>query len=147
MNTPALLDSIKSHESFVPYAYEDSRGYLTIGYGTLIDKRGGGITKDEAVYLLSNRLNGKIEELDTDLPWWRLLDDARQNVLAEMAYQMGIAGLLEFKNMLMYLKARQYLEAAKAGLDSAWAKVQSPARAQELMKIMASGILPEAKND
>ncbi|HQT90405.1 MAG TPA: glycoside hydrolase family protein [Candidatus Kryptobacter bacterium] len=147
MNTPALLSSIERHEGFVPYAYEDSLGYWTIGFGTLIDKRGGGITRDEGATLLANRLNAKIEDLDTDLPWWRLLDDARQNVLAEMAYQMGVAGLREFSHMLAYLKARQYPEAAQAGLDSAWAKVQSPARAKELMQIMASGKLPDATND
>ena len=143
MILPALLSSIKQHEGFVSYAYEDGGGYWTIGYGTLIDKRGGGITQDEAIYLLSNRLNAMIENLDTDLPWWRFLDDARQNVLAEMAYQMGVNGLLEFKNMLIHLKARQYPEAAQAGLDSEWAKVQSPARAKELMQIMSTVKLPQ----
>lgn len=139
----ALLNSIKQHEGFVPYAYQDSRGYWTIGYGTLIDKRGGGITEEEGQYLLNNQLNAKLEELDTEIPWWRLLDDPRQNVIAEMAYQMGVEGLLGFQKMLMYLKAKQYENAAAEGLDSEWARTQSPARAKELMQIMATGKLPQ----
>ena len=42
-------------EGLVLHAYEDHLGYLTIGYGRLIDKRrGGGISKAEAEYLLLN---------------------------------------------------------------------------------------------
>ena len=42
-----LLNLIRKHEGFRASAYRDTRGYLTIGYGRLIDaRRGGGITRD-----------------------------------------------------------------------------------------------------
>ncbi len=144
MYLPALIESLKLHEGFRSYAYQDSRGYWTIGYGTLIDQRDGGITTDEAAMLLANRLNAKIEALDTDIPWWRLLNDARQNVLAEMAYQMGVEGLLGFRKMLAYLKTSQFAEAAQEGLNSDWAK-QTPERAKALIQILATGKLPQGE--
>ena len=32
-----LIDQVKHHEGLVLHGYRDSRGYLTIGYGRLID--------------------------------------------------------------------------------------------------------------
>ena len=41
----------------VSHAYKDSRGYLTIGVGHLIDEElGGGLSEDEIDYLLANNL-------------------------------------------------------------------------------------------
>ena len=49
-----LLNLIRKHEGFRASAYRDTRGYLTIGYGRLIDaRRGGGITRQEAEFLLA----------------------------------------------------------------------------------------------
>ena len=145
MNLPALLASLCADEGFVPYGYKDSLGILTIGYGTNIDKNHGGfITKEEAEYLLNNRLTSKIQELDSAIPWWRQLSDARQNVLAEMAYQMGTANLLAFHMMLSYLKEGNYESAANAGLQSEWALVQSPERAERLMRILRTGDIDAA---
>ena len=44
----ALLDLIKEHEGVVKHAYQDSRGYWTIGVGRLIDEKlKGGLSDDE----------------------------------------------------------------------------------------------------
>ena len=49
-----LLNPIRKHEGFRSGAYCDTQGYLTIGYGRLIDaRRGGGITDAEAEFLLA----------------------------------------------------------------------------------------------
>ena len=37
-----LIEMIKHHEGVVPHAYQDSRGYWTIGVGRLIDESLGG---------------------------------------------------------------------------------------------------------
>ena len=53
--TDKLLEELSRDEGTVLQAYQDSLGYWTIGTGRLIDKRrGGGITKAEADYLLAN---------------------------------------------------------------------------------------------
>ena len=55
MNLETVTAIIKKHEGCVLHCYEDHLGYMTIGVGRLIDKKkGGGITEDEAEYLLKN---------------------------------------------------------------------------------------------
>ena len=51
-------NQIKKDEGIVLHVYDDSLGYSTIGYGRLVDRRkGGGISEDEALYLLKNDVN------------------------------------------------------------------------------------------
>ena len=50
-----LAKSLKQDEGFKPSAYKDSLGYLTIGYGRMIDERlGGYLSEEEAGFLLEN---------------------------------------------------------------------------------------------
>ena len=122
------------------YAYQDSKGYWTIGIGVLIDKRkGGGITKEESTYLFQNRLNGRLAQLQKRLPWFDSLDTARQGVLVNMSFQMGIDGLLGFKNTLAMIQRGDYNGAADGMLNSLWAK-QTPERAKRLSNQMRTGV-------
>ena len=50
----ALLTLIRKHEGFRASAYRDTRGYLTIGYGRLIDGRRGVDFRAEAEFLLAD---------------------------------------------------------------------------------------------
>jgi GH24 family phage-related lysozyme (muramidase) len=73
MNAPArerLLAHLAVDEGCVLHAYPDSLGYLTIGYGRLIDRRrGGGITNAEALMLLENDVDRHWHELVHRFPW------------------------------------------------------------------------------
>jgi lysozyme len=132
-------DLIRAEEGFVPHAYPDSLGYLTIGYGTLIDKRkGGGITESEAFTLLRNRLAAIHAGLDEALPWWRGMNDTRRAVLASMAYQLGLAGVLRFARTLDAMEAGDYATAARGMRASLWAK-QTPGRAARAARAMETG--------
>lgn len=134
-----LIAELKRDEGFVSHAYQDSEGYLTIGIGRLIDKkRGGGITEDEAAYLLSNDIKRVEGQLDRDLPWWRDLDEVRQRVLLNMAFNLGINGLLSFVNTLSKMKAGDFAGAADGMLDSLWRK-QVGNRAVRLADMMRTG--------
>src|SRR5690606_761789 len=100
---------LRGDEGEVLHAYTDHLGYLTIGVGRLIDKRkGGGISRDESAYLLANDIKEKSAELDRRLSWWKRLDDARRGVLLSMAFQMGVDGLLTFKNTLAMIERGDY---------------------------------------
>ena len=55
-----------------------------------------------------------------------------------MAYNMGVTGLLKFKNTLKNIENEKYIEASNQMLDSKWAK-QVKGRAQELAAQMAGG--------
>ena len=58
-----------------------------------------------------------------------------QDALCEMAYQMGVAGLLGFKNTLALIKERKYTQAAENMLKSKWA-TQTPKRAREIANLV-----------
>jgi len=131
---------LRRHEGFVSHAYKDSLGYLTIGYGRLIDKeKNGGITQDEAEYLLANDINGVYESLTHYLSFFKNLDAPRQAVLLNMAFQMGVHGLRQFKNTLRLIEAGNYNGAADNMLESLWAQ-QTPNRAQEMSTQMRTGV-------
>lgn len=130
---------LRGDEDEVLHAYQDHLGYWTIGVGRLIDRRkGGGISPEESAYLLANDIRDKSAELDRRLPWWRKLDEARQGVLLAMAFQMGVDGLLGFKNTLAMVQRGNYDGAARGMLESLWAK-QTPERAKRMSEQMRTG--------
>ena len=59
-----------------------------------------------------------------------------------MAYQMGINGLMNFKNMIDAIEEGCWIDAAHEGLDSRWAK-QTPERAERQMKTLLHGTWSE----
>jgi lysozyme len=123
---------IKSDEGEVLHAYKDHLGFLTIGVGRLIDTRkNGGITKEESAYLLNNDIVSRVETLEKVLPWFKDLSGPRKAVLLSMSFQMGVAGLLEFKTTLSHIKNGDYVSAKESMLNSLWAD-QTPARAKRL---------------
>ena len=135
-----IIRSLRGEEGEVLHEYKDHLGYSTIGVGRLIDKRkGGGITAEEAAYLLGNDVDKVVTQLNSRLPWWTKLDDARQGVLVNMAFQMGVDGLLGFKNTLKMIEAGQYESAARGMLQSKWAQ-QTPSRAKRMAEQMRTGV-------
>ena len=135
-----LTKQLRRDEGEVLSAYTDHLGYLTIGVGRLIDKRkGGGITAEESAYLLSNDIDKRQAELLRRAPWMAQLDPVRLGVMLNMAFQMGVDGLLGFKNTLAMVKAGDYAGAAAGMLHSKWA-TQTPARARRLSAQMRSGV-------
>lgn len=128
---------LKKHEGFVSHVYEDStpEKYLTIGYGRLVDQRlGGGISQDEADFLLLNDVRNCVEILEHQLPVYKDLSDNRKIVLINMYFNLGNR-LFKFVNMLTALKAHDYDKVAVEMLDSKWAK-QVKGRSHELADMM-----------
>lgn len=134
-----LTKQLRSDEGVVSHAYQDHLGYWTIGVGRLIDKRkGGGLRPFEIDYLLRNDIEDRINELTKRLPWFQDLDDARRGVLLNMSFQMGVDGLLGFKNTLEMIRQGDYDKAADGMLNSLWAR-QTPERAKRLSLQMRTG--------
>lgn len=127
------------HEGKIDHAYQDSLGFWTIGVGHLIDKRKGGRVSDAIIKaLLDEDIQGKIADLDERLPWWKTLDEVRQKVLIDMCFNLGIGGLLGFKNTLQAIKEGRWTDAKNGMLSSVWAK-QVGTRANELAKMIETG--------
>ena len=95
-------------------------------------------TQAEADADLGARLASFCRRLDAALPWWRELDPPRAAVLLNMAYNMGLGGLLAFKNTLAAVRAGNYPAASAGMLASAWAR-QVGARASRLAMQMRTG--------
>jgi lysozyme len=97
------------------------------------------ITQDIANALLDSDIDTTSAHLIRALPWTQQLDDARQGVLVNLAFNIGVAGLLQFKLTLAAVEAGDYATAAADMLLSRWAK-QVGARASRLAKQMEFGI-------
>ena len=124
-----LIEDIKQEEGFKGIVYKCTEGFDTIGYGTRLP-----LSEKEAEMILEYRLNilkgnlsGSLYMLDIDKKAW--------DILYNMVYQMGVKGVLNFKNMIKALEAKDYKKAGDEMLDSKWAK-QTPARANRLSKAM-----------
>ena len=136
LNQAALRRQIRLHEGERLKVYKCTAGKLTIGVGRNLEDRG--ISIEESNMLLDNDLAAFQVELLRKLPWVADLDDVRQRVLIDMAFNLGISGLLTFKNTLAAIKRGDYEKAAPMMLDSKWA-TQVGKRAERLSTMMLTG--------
>ena len=125
-----LMDIIEKYEGFSGVSYKDHLGYDTIGFGTKLP-----ISKEEAMLLAKLRLDAKIMKLHRRLHWLKDQPDEVQEILYEMAYQMGVTGLLKFKKTIAFIEDEEYFLASSEMLHSVWAE-QTPERANRLAERM-----------
>lgn len=131
----SIEEQIIMHEGLRLKPYRCPAGYLTIGVGRNLDTKG--LSKEEALFLLRN----DIEEITSQLEkygWYRGLDDVRKKVIIDMAFNLGIYGLLSFKRMIQALNCYDYETAADEMVDSRWYE-QVRERAKRLVKMMRTG--------
>src|SRR5882724_4838674 len=133
-----LIEQLELHDEGIRLQiYNDTKGIPTIGIGrNLRDK---GISKATAYQMVHEDIDEVEASLDRRLPWWRQLDEVRQNVLANMCFQMGISRLMNFKKFLAHAMISEYDKAAVEMLDSQWAHEGSPKRALRLAEEMRHG--------
>lgn len=136
MNKTKLAEQLKKHEGVKLKPYTDTVGKLTLGIGRNLEDKG--ITEQEALFMLNNDVDYFYGKLSKRLPWLLNLDDVRQNVLVNMAFNLGVGGLLTFKNMLRLVSIGHYQEGAEEMLNSKWAE-QVGYRANELAEQMRTG--------
>lgn len=133
---------IELDEGRVPHVYQDSLGYWTVGVGHLVDKRRGGKLPDPIIdALLDWDIQAVQAELTRALPWVPELGDVREAVLTNMAFNLGVSGLLGFKNTLQAVKEKRWDDASAGMLASKWAGQVGP-RAQRLAESMRTGRWP-----
>jgi lysozyme len=136
MNRELMVAELERDEGVRLKPYNDSVGVLTIGIGRNLRDRG--ITREEAYHLLQNDLDEVEAQLADALPWWRTLDEVRQRVLCNMAFNLGIAKLLGFSLTLSRIERKEYEAASVSMLQSAWALQVGP-RAKRLAEMMRTG--------
>jgi len=128
----SAIEQIKIDEGFEGNAYTDTVGKTTIGYGRNLDDNP--ITKAEATFLLENDLKKVVKQLSI-YGFYTQLHASKRAIIINMAFNMGIGGLLKFKKMINALESRDYIEASNQMLDSKWAR-QVKGRADRLAKQM-----------
>jgi lysozyme len=129
--TPDLFERTVAREGWRSHPYRDSRGIWTIGIGHNIEAdramlprlgalMANGITEAEARALFAHDSQDAINGLDAHLPWWRQLDDVRQDVMFDMAFNMGVAGFVLWHHTLGDIQAHRFPQAAADMIASAW---------------------------
>jgi lysozyme len=128
-----LVADLERDEGCELLPYTDTVGKLTVGIGRNLTDRG--ISLEEAHYLLQRDIDLVVADLDRALPWWREMTPARQRVLANMCFNMGLPVLLGFRNTLAYMERGNYRAAAAGMRASKWARQVGP-RAERLARLM-----------
>jgi lysozyme len=131
-----LINRLKKSEGFRQFPYVDTTGNLTIGFGRNL--RANGISMDEASYLLEDDMRIAEAAVWKYFPDFGSLNEARKSVIVDMAFNMGIQGLLGFKHMISAIKAKDFAAASNSMLNSKW-HTQVGKRAEELAMIMQTG--------
>ena len=130
-----LKEQLIRHEGLRLTVYDCPAGYKTIGVGRNIEQKG--ITEDEALYLLGNDIEYFTEQLEENLIGFQELSEDKKAVLVNMAFNLGVNGLLKFKNMLAAITEERWEDASAEMLNSRWAD-QVGNRAIELAEAMAN---------
>lgn len=131
----SLKERIKLHEGLELKPYRCSAGRLTIGWGRNLQDKG--ITETEADALLEHDICEARAAADR-FKWFWLLNEARQGVVVEMIFNLGLPNFLRFQKAVQALRDSDFEGAADEMLDSLWA-AQVGSRATTLAEIMRSG--------
>jgi lysozyme len=155
-NRDELVKMIAIHEGIVLNVYQDHLGIDTVGIGRNLQDRGitdgelsfinktmdevyeNGLTEEEAYYLCMNDIAIVEKELLANKPVVNQLNDVRQMVLIDMAFNMGVPRLMKFKNMWLAIEKVNYQLANEEMIDSRWAG-QVGSRAMKLSLAMKNG--------
>jgi GH24 family phage-related lysozyme (muramidase) len=133
-----LLDEEEGPPS--PTVYTDSEGYATIARGCLVDKRVKGAGLCAAAMAVQTAHDEALARgIASTFPHFTELNDVRQAVLVSMCYQMGTKPM-RWPNFMVALTSRDYDAAAAAGLETDWARSETPKRAEREMGMLRSGV-------
>jgi lysozyme len=143
-----IIAILNFEEGYVESPYLDTLGFPTIAGGIRIGPKGASLSN--YVLRVPRRvgdvwkqciLEGKAQDMQSRKLVSEAMakcNDARTDVLLSMAYQLGVEGVLQFKNMLSALASEKFDDAANAMLNSLWAR-QTPGRARRHAEVMRSG--------
>ena len=79
------------------------------------------LSPEEAEYILKNDIKNCIDSLIKH-DFYISAPAPLKCALINMAFQMGVSGLLKFRKMIKYLNEKNYSKAASEALDSEWGR-------------------------
>ncbi|MEX3933251.1 glycoside hydrolase family protein [Paraburkholderia phymatum] len=147
MDLQLLEAELRRDEGVRRWPYRDTKGIQTTGVGRNLQAKplpsswAYPLSDAQIQQLLDGDVADTFAVLDRNLPWWRSLDEVRQRVVANMAFNLGIGKLLGFKNTLAAMQRGSYAVAAAGMKASDWYG-QVGQRAVRLCKAMETGAMP-----
>ena len=133
-----LTEMLKRHEGVRSTVYMCSAGYETIGVGRNIADYGLGLSDDEIEYLLDNDIKRVREELEDTYFWFAALNEARQDAMIDICFNLGLTRLRGFVKALEAMSREQFDIAADEFMDSRWSQ-QVGNRAVEVTEMIRTG--------
>lgn len=130
-----MRDEIERDEGRESKVYKCSADKLTVGVGHNLEDNP---LPDSVIdLLLECDINDVLNKL-IHYRFYMLLDPVRQRVIVNMAFNMGISGIIKFKKMIAAIEIGDYDEAATQMMMSKWYK-QVGDRAERLCQMMETG--------
>lgn len=112
-----IRDQLIRDEGWRLTAYQDTRGFWTIGCGhylghSIPEVFAGGIDDGQCNALFEADLTHVNSLLTIYLPWWTTIDTVRGAVLQNAAFNLGVAALATFHTFLGLMRAQSWIAAA-----------------------------------
>ena len=124
-----LMAQLRRHEGVRTTVYFDSEGVATVGCGHNLESRP--LSQAVIDLMLTEDVAATEQGVFAVLPRVADLSSARQGAIYNLAFNVGVAGLLGFSKMLAAIWEERWRDAARELLDSKYATQVGP-RATEL---------------
>ncbi len=146
-NVPDLVSDLQRDEGWRGFLYDDANGapirpgtavhgHPTIAWGFALDV--APLTQNEALPILTGRALSVVNGLRSAASWIAGLSEPRQRALSNMAYQLGVTGLLKFNTFMSLMEHGQFDQAADDLETTAWYG-QSGDRAKRIQMLIRNG--------
>jgi lysozyme len=140
MNRDLLIADLRVAEGVKNVCYDDATGeaigpgshvvgHPTIGIGRRCDQPWSAAIIE---FLLDDSIRTTCVALDQAVPWWRTLTDAQQRALVELAFTMGVTGVMRCHRLLLALKSGHGAAAACELLNARWTTQVGETRANRV---------------
>jgi len=136
INLKRLTEQLIIHEGLRLKPYKCSAGKATIGVGRNIEDVG--ITKEEAMFLLSNDIARVAGQCVAEFDWFNDLSELRKEAIINLVFNMGLSKFKQFKRTIAYIESGDFVIAGAELLDSNYAR-QVGNRAVEVANMLADG--------
>ena len=138
-----LAGELLHDEAYRTHSYQDTKGYWTVGIGHMLgkDHQYANVVwgHEQIITTFMRDINESIYQTRNQIHTFDSLSDNRQRVMVNMMFNLGPYKFAGFKKMVRAVNDRRYLTAHAEMLDSKWAKIDVPNRADRLANRWSSG--------
>ena len=133
-----LIKRIKKNEGFASKPYKDQLGFLTIGYGHLILSKEKHLienkqTKTDLEKIFIKDFTSVVKIFNKSLKN-NTFNKKDEELLIEMVFQIGVVGVIKFRNLLVNMRKRNKHLVCFEMMNSLWYN-QTPNRVKKLIEI------------